>query len=100
MNQSTYKISSEREIENLIAHYTHLLDKGDFAGVGALFSHGRIGSLGEFTDGADIEAMLKSNLQVYPNGTLQTAHVTTKKTKTGRAKLLEILNMFECQKNE
>jgi len=77
MNQSTYKISSEREIENLIAHYTHILDKGDFAGVGALFAHGRIGSLGAFTDGADIEAMLKSNLQVYPNGTPQTAHVTT-----------------------
>lgn len=77
MNQPTYKISSEREIENLIAHYTHLLDKGDFAGVGALFSHGRIGSLGEFTDGADIESMLKSNLQVYPDGTPHTAHVTT-----------------------
>ncbi|WP_138485493.1 nuclear transport factor 2 family protein [Dyadobacter bucti] len=77
MNQVTYKISSEREIENLVARYTHLLDKGDFAGVGALFAHGRIGSLGEFTEGADIESMLKSNLQVYSNGTPQTAHITT-----------------------
>lgn len=77
MNQSIYKISSEREIENLIAHYTHLLDKGDFAGVGNLFIHGRIGSLGAYTDGADIEKMLKSNLQIYPNGTPNTAHITT-----------------------
>ena len=77
MSQLKYKISSEREIENLIAQYTHLLDNGNFAGVGALFAHGRIGSLGEYTDGAAIEAMLKSNLQIYPNGTPQTAHVTT-----------------------
>ncbi|MGN8055993.1 nuclear transport factor 2 family protein [Pedobacter sp. 22163] len=80
MNQSAYKISSEREIENLIARYTHLLDKGDLAEVGALFAHGRIGSLGAYTDGADIESMLRSNLQIYSNGTPQTAHVTTNTT--------------------
>jgi hypothetical protein len=77
MDQSKYKISSERAIENLIAQYTHLLDKGDFAGIGAMFTHGRIGSIGEFTEGADIKKMLHSNLQVYPGGTPQTAHVTT-----------------------
>ena len=77
MYGSVYKISSELAIQNLIAHYTHLLDKGDFAGVGALFSRGRIGSLGAFTEGADLENMLNSNLQVYPEGTPRTAHVTT-----------------------
>jgi len=51
--QINYKISSERAIENLIARYTHLLDKGDFAGVAALFKHGRIGSIGDFTEGQE-----------------------------------------------
>jgi len=78
MNQSNYKISSEREIENLIAKYTYLLDKGDFAGQSQLFKYGRIGALGNYAEGPEaIEKSQYANLQLYPNGTPQTAHVTT-----------------------
>jgi len=78
MNQSNYKISSEREIENLIAQYTYLLDKGDFAGQSELFKYGRIGALGNYAEGPqEIEKSQYANLQLYPNGTPQTAHVTT-----------------------
>jgi len=78
MEQPIYKISSEREIENLIAQYTHYLDAGDFAGVAGLFKHGRIISTGTVSEGSkDVENHLKTNLQVYPNGTPNTAHVTT-----------------------
>ena len=78
MEQSSYKISSEREIENLIAQYTHYLDAGNFAGVAGLFKYGKIISAGLVADGtAHIEQHLTENLQVYPNGTPQTAHLTT-----------------------
>jgi len=78
MNQSDYKISSEREIENLIAQYTYLLDKGDFAGQSELFKYGRIGALGKYAEGPEaIEKSQYTNLQLYDNGTPQTVHVTT-----------------------
>ena len=78
MEQSSYKISSEREIENLIAQYTHYLDAADFAGVAELFKYGKIISTGLVADGtANIEQHLTENLQVYPNGTPHTAHLTT-----------------------
>jgi hypothetical protein len=78
MEHSSYKISSEREIENLIAQYTHYLDAANFAGVAGLFKYGKIISDGLVADGtAHIEQHLTENLQVYPNGTPHTAHVTT-----------------------
>lgn len=78
MEQSTYQISSERAIQNLIAQYTHFLDKGDFAGVAKLFKHGKITSVGLIAEGSEVvEHHLHENLQVYPDGTPRTAHVTT-----------------------
>jgi len=78
MEQQAYKISSVRAIENLIAQYTHFLDAGDFAGVAGLFKYGKIISTGIVADGSEnIEKHLKENLQLYGNGTPNTAHITT-----------------------
>lgn len=78
MDQPKYEISSERAIENLIAQYTHYLDAANFSGVAGLFKYGRIISTGLVADGVvHIEQHLAENLQIYPNGTPHTAHLTT-----------------------
>jgi len=71
-------MSSERQILNLIAQYTHYVDQAKFDKVGELFANGRIIAPGSTMEGKDgVAKQLEQNLQVYADGTLRTAHVTT-----------------------
>lgn len=71
-------MSSEQQILNLIAQYTHYLDKAQFDKVGELFSNGKIIAPGNIMEGREtITSQLSRNLQVYADGTPRTAHVTT-----------------------
>ncbi|MEN4759142.1 nuclear transport factor 2 family protein [Chryseobacterium sp. C39-AII1] len=71
-------MSSEQQILNLIAQYTHYLDQAKFDQVGELFANGKIISPGTVMEGKDgVASQLSKNLQVYADGTLRTAHITT-----------------------
>jgi len=71
-------MSSEQQILNLIAQYTHYVDQAKFDKVGDLFANGKIISPGNVMEGKEeIVGQLSKNLQVYADGTLRTAHVTT-----------------------
>ncbi|MCC9168881.1 nuclear transport factor 2 family protein [Pontibacter harenae] len=71
-------MSSEQQILNLIGKYTHYMDQADFEKVGELFINGKIISPGSSMEGKEgVASQLKKNLQVYPDGTLRTAHITT-----------------------
>ncbi|MGW0789458.1 nuclear transport factor 2 family protein [Streptomyces sp. NPDC002911] len=78
MPASTPSISSARQIENLIARYSHLVDEGDFAEFGALFETAEFVS-GEVSlrGGKAIEDLISSMLVVHDDGTLRTRHITT-----------------------
>ncbi|MFE3737005.1 nuclear transport factor 2 family protein [Streptomyces sp. NPDC059134] len=76
MSAST--LSSARQIENLIARYSHLVDEGDFAEFGALFDEadfvfGEVSIRGEKA----IADVIGSTLVVHDDGTLRTRHITT-----------------------
>jgi len=64
-----------REIENLLHHYAELIDRGDFAGVGALFAHAsyRAGD-GPPLPGAAVEALNRRVVILYEDGTPHTRH--------------------------
>jgi len=71
-------MSNEQQIQNLIARYTHYVDQARFDKVGDLFANGKIISPGNVMEGKEaIVSQLSKNLQVYADGTLRTAHVTT-----------------------
>lgn len=71
-------MSNEQQILNLIGQYTHYLDQADFEKVGKLFTNGKIIAPGSSMEGREgVANQLKKNIQVYPDGTLRTAHVTT-----------------------
>jgi hypothetical protein len=78
MDHKTYKVSSERAIENLIAQYSHFLDAGDFKGVAEMFRYGKI-TYGDIVDEGieNVERHLHENLFIYKDGTPQKAHITT-----------------------
>ncbi|GAA2945071.1 MULTISPECIES: nuclear transport factor 2 family protein [Streptomyces] len=78
MPASTSSISSARQIENLIARYSHLVDDGDFAEFGALFENAEFVS-GDVSlrGGKAIEDLISSMLVVHDDGTLRTRHITT-----------------------
>ena len=72
------RLSSDRAIENLIASYAHLVDAGDFAGVGTLLADATFSGASGTVRGADaIEIMLRDRLIVYDDGTPRTKHLTT-----------------------
>ncbi|MCH7789173.1 MAG: nuclear transport factor 2 family protein [Acidobacteria bacterium] len=70
-------------IANLLFGYAERIDRGDFAGVGELFTHGRIVPLPEAPEethlvGSDAVANLyRSSVRLYEDGTPRTHHVTT-----------------------
>ena len=68
-------------IQNLIYRYCDRIDRGDFAGIGALFEHAAIyvPALPEPVRGAKaVEAMYTAFTRVYPEtGTPRTRHVTS-----------------------
>lgn len=72
-------VSDERAITNLMARYAFLVDDGDYAGVGRLFSKGEL-TLNDNppATGADaVEAFLVRVLRTYDDGTPRTHHVTS-----------------------
>ncbi|MFD6274230.1 nuclear transport factor 2 family protein [Streptomyces sp. NPDC060209] len=75
---SSPSLSSARQIENLIARYSHLVDEGDFAAFGALFDDADFVS-GDVSirGGKAIEDLVSSMLVVHDDGTLRTRHITT-----------------------
>jgi len=73
-------IEDQLAIERLIALYAHLVDSGDFAGLGELLADASIGTEG--IEGAlagreAIEKMFASTVRLYADGTPRTRHVTT-----------------------
>jgi len=71
-------MSNEQQIHNLIARYTHYVDQARFDKVGDLFANGKIISPGNVMEGKDgVVSQLAKKLQVYADGTLRTAHLTT-----------------------
>ena len=68
-------------IQNLIFRYCHLIDRGDFAGIGTLFAHAAIHvpAVSEPVRGAAaVEGMYRQFTRVYPEtGTPRTRHVTS-----------------------
>lgn len=71
--------SSDREIQNLIATYTDLVDGGDFAGLGALFA-GATFALNDgpaVSGGAAVEQLAHDTLMTYDDGTPRTRHLIT-----------------------
>jgi 3-phenylpropionate/cinnamic acid dioxygenase small subunit len=66
-------------IERLLFLYAERMDAGDFAAVGALFAHARYGA-GDgplALSGAEVEAVNRSLVILYDDGTPRTRHVTT-----------------------
>jgi len=71
-------MSNEQQIHNLMARYTHYVDQARFDKVGDLFANGKIISSGNVMEGKlGVVSQLSKNLQVYADGTLRTAHITT-----------------------
>lgn len=71
-------MSNEQQILNLIAQYTHYVDQAQFDKVGELFADGKLLSPGQVMEGKEgVANQLEKNLQVYADGTLRTAHLTT-----------------------
>ena len=75
---------SAREIENLLHTYADRIDRGDFDGVAALFTHGRVhgvegGGPETVFEGRDrVRALYGRTTRIYDDtGTPKTKHVTT-----------------------
>ena len=71
------------EITNLIYRYAELIDAGDLAGVGELFSHGRICGVENgppdsvFAGAAGVRQMYEKVVRIYDDGTPKTKHNTS-----------------------
>jgi len=71
-------MNNERAILNLIAQYTHYVDQAQFDNVGELFAKGKLITSFNSPEGKEqVAKHMENNLQVYPDGTLRTSHVTT-----------------------
>ena len=70
---------AHEEIRNLLGRYCEVMDAGDWAGLGALFAHGRLtdGSDNEVAAGADAVARLYEGLVLLHDGSPRTRHLTT-----------------------
>lgn len=70
-------ISHEQQVLNLLYRYAEYIDIGDLVGAAALFRHARVhsghGELGE----AEILALWRELIILYPDGTPRTKHVIT-----------------------
>jgi 3-phenylpropionate/cinnamic acid dioxygenase small subunit len=68
-----------RAIENLVYAYAERIDAGDFAGVAALFAHGRIEAApGVVIEGAErVRKLYESTTRRYEDGTPRTRHLIT-----------------------
>ena len=74
------RVDARTAIENLLYRYAERIDAGDFAGVGELFSRGRIlDPAGRVigTGAAEVEAIYVRSTRRYADGTPGTQHLTT-----------------------
>jgi len=72
--------NSAQEIANLVYRYAELVDLGDFAEVGTLFTHARVTTnvSSEVREGAQpMRALLEEWTRRYSDGTPRTKHLTT-----------------------
>lgn len=69
-------------IEALLYRYADHLDRGDLAGVAALFAEARYGGRGRppRQGAAEVLATLQAMVRIHPDGTPRTLHVTTNVT--------------------
>ncbi len=67
------------EISDLIFAYAERMDRGDFAGVGALFEHASYGAADAppMRGASGVEKILRELVILYEDGTPRTKHVTT-----------------------
>lgn len=77
-----WRLDAARAIETLLYRYADAIDRGDYAGVGALFARGRIELVPDDPTsdvvGADaVEALYRHTTRRYPEGTPRSHHVTT-----------------------
>ena len=72
---------SHHAITTLMHRYAECIDRADFAGLGALFAHGRIrSSSGPATSGwsgDEVRAFYAQTNRVHADGTLRTRHLNT-----------------------
>ena len=72
-----------REIENLLYTYAERIDAGDLEGVADLFAHGRVAASADappeqiFEGRERVLALYRGSVQIYPDGSPHTKHVTT-----------------------
>lgn len=68
-------------IEQIVYGYAELMDRGDFAGVAALFSRAHYRGAGPSDSGVEgaaaVQEVLETMVQRYDDGTPHTQHVTT-----------------------
>jgi len=72
---------SHHAITSLLFRYAECIDRADFAGLGALFAHGRIrssaGPTGPGWSGDEVRAFYARTNKVHRDGTLRTRHLNT-----------------------
>ena len=73
------RAAGARSVENLIARYAELIDGGDFAGLGIMFTDASFGGEGDAAvhGGPAVERLFRAMVQTYEDGTPRTKHVTT-----------------------
>ena len=78
-NTESADMNNSSGIQDLIFEYARRIDKGDFAGVGELFSRGKIivDESREIAGAENVCAMYTSTTRRYEDGTPRTHHVTT-----------------------
>lgn len=68
-------------ITTLLFRYAECIDRADFAGLGALFAHGRIrsssGPAGSGWSGDEVRGFYGQTNRVHEDGTLRTRHLNT-----------------------
>ncbi|MCU1720535.1 nuclear transport factor 2 family protein [Pseudomonas sp. 5P_5.1_Bac1] len=90
-------------ISNLLYQYAERLDCGDFEGAAALFRHARIKLAGDrpTLDSAQMLAVMRDLITLYPCGTPRTKHVTSNPIievdeAANRATVRSYYTVFQC----
>src|SRR5438034_9730453 len=71
---------SHHAITTLMYSYADCVDRGDFAGIGALFEHGEItqhDTAGAVVGAAAVKALYESTTRVHADGTTRARHLNT-----------------------
>lgn len=70
-------ISHEQQVLNLLYRYAEYIDSGDLVGASELFRHARIKSTHGELGAAEVLALWRDLIIIYPDGTPRTKHVIT-----------------------